>query len=46
MSNFAVKADGTFSVDSDLPFADPVMQWEVHVVHQRGVACLQFNTQR
>ncbi len=45
-TDYPVKADGTFSLSEGLPLDDPSMFWEVHVVHQRGIACLGFQTQR
>ena len=45
-TDYPVKADGTFSISDGLPLDDPSMFWEVHVVHQRGIACLGFQTQR
>lgn len=44
--NNPIKADGSFSSKDALPLDDPSMDWEVHVVHQRGVACLGFHTER
>ena len=45
-TDYNVKADGTFYDSEVLPLDDPIMHWEVHVVHQRGIACLSFETQR
>ena len=45
-ADYPVKADGTFSISDSLQLDDPGMFWEVHVVHQRGIACLGFQTQR
>ncbi len=37
-------SDGVFTVDDSLPLDEPNMQWQVYVVHQRGVACASFTT--
>lgn len=40
--DYPVNPDSTFSLDDDMPFDPTVPHWDVHVVHQRGVACLRF----
>jgi len=44
--DFRAGQDGSFSLSEKLPLDDPEMQWEIHVVHQRGTACLAFTTRR
>jgi hypothetical protein len=39
--DYPVQPDGTFSSIDVMPEEEPNMRWEVHAVHQRGVACLR-----
>jgi hypothetical protein len=43
---FPVEADGSFSDSISLQLDDPVMSWQVFVVHKDGIACGIFITKQ
>jgi hypothetical protein len=40
----SAEAKGSFVTDATLQLDEPNMQWQVFVVHRRGVACANFVT--